>query len=250
MKYVITLLAALSLMLAACGQSSADNPAPTDAQMSMRAEEPLTVGETTLIVTLTDSSGAPLDGATLSVHGDMDHEGMVAVNREVSDSVNGEYHVPFEWTMGGGWIVTVTARLPENGGELTGTFEYFVEAVSSESIINQHGGMDRHDADAPATIAYEPDRDPAVGGDATVTITLTDADGQPIPDATVEVIGDMDHHGMMPISGTGQHTEEGRYVVPLRWTMAGDWLVTVTATLADGRAVEQTFDQVVVMSAD
>jgi hypothetical protein len=248
MKHLITLLAALSLMLAltACGQSSADNPAPADAELSMHVEEPLTVGETMLIVTLTDGSGTPVDGATLRVHGDMDHEGMTPVNREVSESVDGTYRVPFEWTMGGGWIVTVTAHLPENGGELTETFEYFVEAVSRESIITQHGSINQ---DA-ASIAYEPDRDPAVGGDATVTITLTNARGQAITDATVEIVGDMAHHGMMPISGTGQHTEEGRYVVPLRWTMAGDWQVMVTATLADGSIVEQTFDQEVVLSAD
>jgi hypothetical protein len=39
---------------------------------------------------------------------------------------------------------------------------------------------------------------------------------------------------------------DGRYTVPLGWTMAGDWQVTVTVTLADGQQVEQTFDQEVV----
>ena len=39
--------------------------------------------------------------------------------------------------MGGGWIVEVTARLPDDRGVATETFNLFVEAVSSDSIINQ-----------------------------------------------------------------------------------------------------------------
>ena len=39
--------------------------------------------------------------------------------------------------MGGGWIVDVTATLPDNGGVASETFELFVEAVSSDSIINR-----------------------------------------------------------------------------------------------------------------
>lgn len=246
MRYTSVLL--IALMLAGCAQANtASPPAPVDASMTMRAEpEPLAVGETTLIVTLTDGSGAPIDGATLNIHGDMDHEGMVAVVREVSESADGEYRVPFEWSMGGGWIVTVTAQLPENSGQLTQTFEYFVEAVSSESIINQHANKTRNTGDS-VTIAYEPDNNPAVGGDATVTVTLADGAGQPVTDAAVEVVGDMAHHGMLPITGTAEHLEGGRYIVPLRWTMAGDWQVTVTVTLSDGRQFEQTFDQQVVM---
>ncbi len=34
----------------------------------------------------------------------------------------------------------------------------------------------------------------------------------------------------------------GVYRTDLEWTMAGDWIVTVTATLADGQTVEQQFD--------
>lgn len=244
---LLTVFACL-LAMTACGQKNDTSLATTGAQMSMRVEpQPLAVGETTLIVTLLDGDGSPLDGAALIVHGNMDHAGMDPVNREVRQSLNGEYRVPFEWTMGGGWIVTVTARLPENGGQLTETFEYFVEAVSSESIVNQHASMNQSAVDASVTIAYEPDHDPAVGGDATVTIRLIDAQGEPITEATVEVVGNMAHHGMMPISGAGEAAGDGSYIVPLRWTMAGDWQVTVTATLADGTTVEETFNQQVVM---
>ncbi len=84
-------------LLAACGSQSAPPPTPVDADLSLRAEpEPPAVGDTTLIVTLKDASGAPIDGATLRVHGDMDHQGMMPVDRETSESAAGEYRVPFK----------------------------------------------------------------------------------------------------------------------------------------------------------
>lgn len=235
--------AVLVMLLAACGQQI--TPTPTvSVEMSARAEpQPLAVGETTLVITLRDGSGLPVDNAALEVHGDMDHAGMVPVNRQASHSAGGEYRVPFEWTMGGGWIVTVTARLPDSGGEISQAFNFFVEAVSNQSVINRHGGM----SSSTVNIAYKPDRDPAVGGDASVVVTLTDGEGSPITDAAVEIVGDMTHAGMMPIIGKGEHTGEGHYAVPLRWTMAGDWLVTVRVTSADGRRFEQVFNQQVVL---
>ncbi len=205
----------MGLMLSACGQQTIPPTVETGFDLSVRAEqERLTVGETMLIINLKDASGTPIDGANLQVHGDMDHAGMTPIDREVSISTNGEYRVPFEWTMGGGWIVTVTARLSD-GREISKTFNFFVEAVSSESIINdnsrtatpveQTSGGDAEDIH----IGYQPDNDPAHGGDATVTVTLTDQVGIAITDAAVEVTGDMAHAGMMPITGEGEHTDSG-----------------------------------------
>lgn len=250
----------LALLLAACGQQSTATSTPVDIEMAVRVEpEPPAVGESTLIVTLKDASGTPVDGAALRIHGDMDHAGMTPVDREINESTSGEYRVPFEWTMGGGWILSVTAQLP-NGGEISRSFDFFVEAVSSQSVVNRHSGMSAEttpehgmDNNAEATpdsavnIVYEPDHNPAIAGDAVVNITLTDADGNPIGDAVVEVVGNMAHHGMMPVSGKGEHTQNGQYSVPLRWTMAGDWQVTVSVILADGSSLEKTFDQQVIL---
>lgn len=245
----------VALMLTACGQQSAPTATPIEVEMNVHTEpEGLAVGNTTLVVTLKTTSGSPIDGATLQVHGDMDHEGMASVDREVSESTGGEYRVPFEWTMGGGWIVTVTAHLPRNGGEVSKTFDFFVEAVSSESVINQGGGAISPEATAESSaemlseppeieIAYQPESNPVKLGDGVVIITVTSGDNTPIADAAITVIGDMAHHGMRPIEGEGTYTDNGRYTVPLRWTMAGNWIVTVRATLPDGRQVEETFSQ-------
>ncbi len=245
---IVLSLFVLILFLAACSQQDTPPPTPADVELSLRAEpDRLAVGETTLIVSLKKADGTPIDGAALRIHGDMDHEGMAPVIREVSESVGGEYHVPFEWTMGGGWIVTVTAQLPNNGGEISQTFDFFVEAISSESIIN-HGHeeaapMGERPADSDIRIGYQVEPDPARLGDAVITLTVTDAAGAPVADASVEVTADMAHPGMAPVSGVGEHTSDGRYTVPLRWTMAGEWLVHVHVTLADGSQHEQGFPQ-------
>jgi hypothetical protein len=244
MKSILILFAPalMLLILTACGQQSAAMMSSVGVDITLQVgTEPLSVGETTLLIALTDSSGSRVVGAKLQVHGDMDHAGMTAVNREVNESTNGIYRVPFEWTMGGGWIVIVTAQLPD-GSEISKTFEFFVGAVSSESIINLGNSTEN----TAVNIGYRSDNDPAIGGDAIVTITLTGKDDRPITDAVVEITGDMAHHGMMPISGKGEHTENGQYVVPLRWTMAGDWIVTVNIVLVDGSQFEQIFNQQVI----
>ena len=153
--FSLALMFLIMLVLTACGQQNASSSASVEVDMTVQAEPvPLAVGETTLIVTLKDASDSPVDGATLQVHGNMDHEGMTPINRETSESINGEYRVPFEWTMGGGWIVTITAELPDNGGAITETFDFFVEAMSSESVINHQNDMDMN-AEATAESTSE-----------------------------------------------------------------------------------------------
>ncbi len=242
MRRVIGMLLT-ALFLASCGQQTVRTTSSDDLKLGLRIEpEPPAVGATVLIATLEDADGFPVDGARLMLHGDMDHEGMTQIDLETSESLGGEYRIPFEWTMGGGWFLTLTARTPA-GAQVSETFTFFVEAVSSESIINRHGNS----GSPAANIGYRSDNDPAHLGDAIVTITVHDASGAPVPDASVSVHGDMDHQGMMPVTGIGSHAGEGRYSVPIRWTMVGDWLVTVTVTLADGQVIKQVYDQKVVI---
>jgi predicted small lipoprotein YifL len=138
MKIRIIAIVGLALLstLTGCGmQNSAPPTADPDTSLTVQPDA-LAVGETLLMITLADSSGQPIDGASLTIVGNMDHAGMMPVERESDQSTDGHYRVPFEWTMGGGWLVTVTAQLPDGQGEISETFEFFVEAVSSNSIIN------------------------------------------------------------------------------------------------------------------
>jgi nitrogen fixation protein FixH len=79
-------------------------------------------------------------------------------------------------------------------------------------------------------------------GSATLLITARDATGDPVDDAAVTVRGDMSHAGMQPVLSEATPLGDGRYRADFEWTMAGDWIVTVDATLPDGRRTTQTFD--------
>lgn len=79
-------------------------------------------------------------------------------------------------------------------------------------------------------------------GETTLHITLTDASGQPVSAQKIELRGDMTHAGMQPVLAESSTGENGVYDLPFEWTMSGDWIVTVKATMADGTVAEKRFD--------
>lgn len=113
-----------------CRQSLQPTPTPSaDVNIALDTNPaPPTMGEAILQVTLTDGAGAPIDGASIAVRGNMNHAGMIPyIPEPVTAGEGGVYLIPFEWTMGGDWIVTVEAVLA--GGELiTRTFDVSVES--------------------------------------------------------------------------------------------------------------------------
>lgn len=138
MRKLLPFLMLMVFVVAACRGSDDTVTVVDDVEITFSVDpEPAAVGETTVVVTLTESDGTPIDGATIHVHADMDHAGMIPVETESSTSDTGTYQVPLTWTMGGGWIVEVNATLPGDRGVATETFELFVEAISRDSIINQ-----------------------------------------------------------------------------------------------------------------
>ena len=90
------------------------------------------------------------------------------------------------------------------------------------------------------TFAVDPD--PALVGLTQAVVTLTGADGQPVTGARVTLKGDMSHAGMQPVLVDAAEASPGSYRSEFAWTMSGDWIVTVTATLPDGVVAEQQFD--------
>lgn len=113
------LLAVLIVLLAAtagcqrASQQAATDQAPEIAAGLIVAPDPAVVGPANLQVTLTDASGAPVEGASVSLKGDMSHAGMKPVLAEASGGANGIYDAQWMWTMAGDWFVTVTATLPD-----------------------------------------------------------------------------------------------------------------------------------------
>jgi len=114
----------------------------------------LLVGQTDLVVTVSNSQGNPVeDPGSLTLRGDMDHAGMVPVLAEdITDSEDGVFTVPFEWTMGGAWTVEATLTLP-NDEVVVETFTY---EILSEATDEDVEGLDTEtDEDASASSAED-----------------------------------------------------------------------------------------------
>ena len=91
-----------------------------------------------------------------------------------------------------------------------------------------------------AQIDLKIDPAPPAMGTATLVVTVT-KDGAPLGKVKVAARGDMNHAGMRPSLGDGITDDQGQVSIPFDWTMAGDWTVTITVTLADGSDVSQDF---------
>lgn len=146
-----TFLAIVLTLVAACRQQQPVGPA--DIQLELVASDTL-VGETTLMLMVTDSDGKPLSNpGTLSVRGDMSHAGMVPVFAEAERATDGVFTLPFEWTMAGSWIIEASLKLP--GGDVaseTFAFEILSEANENDIAPMDHSGMD--DARGEASAVY------------------------------------------------------------------------------------------------
>jgi copper(I)-binding protein len=95
------------------------------------ANESAAVGEeTAILVSLADSAGNPINDAQVKLRGDMNHAGMTPVLGEAANGTNGVYEIPFAFSMGGDWIITVDVTLP-NGTTASETFN--INGIGSES---------------------------------------------------------------------------------------------------------------------
>ncbi len=79
-------------------------------------------------------------------------------------------------------------------------------------------------------------------GHETITVKLVDPLGQAVSGAHVSLEGNMSHAGMAPTFGEATEIAPGSYRGNLEFSMAGDWVISVTARLPDGRRVEQQFE--------
>jgi len=114
-KYLIALIWVSVLALNGCSRVSQE--AQRNDSINVEVVSPVfspIVGTDELVLRVTDAqSGAPVSDAYLSVKGDMTHTGMVPVLSSAKTGIDGEYAIPFEWTMGGDWILTVTVSMPD-----------------------------------------------------------------------------------------------------------------------------------------
>lgn len=94
--------------------------------------------------------------------------------------------------------------------------------------------------DVALVLSFQPN--PPVVGRGQVTVEAADAAGRPVEGAAVNLRGDMSHAGMRPVLAEATAEPGGLYVAPFEWTMGGDWILTVTAALPDGRQAVRRFE--------
>lgn len=105
------LLALTLLILSACGGRATP---VSDLRIELRTGAgSVQTGAATLTVQVTDAAGRPVEDAAVSVEGNMIHAGMVPVFTAATGGQDGLYTAPFNWTMGGDWVVTVKVTLPD-----------------------------------------------------------------------------------------------------------------------------------------
>lgn len=90
------------------------------------------------------------------------------------------------------------------------------------------GGSATPDSSAkPVNIQIESNPSPAAVGDAELVFTITDASGNPIEGASVDVSADHTDMSGMGMSGAATDQGSGRYSINANFSMTGNWKLTV-----------------------
>ena len=130
MKARLALVTIVLIAIAVGVWAVSRQPTPLNVQIRLHSDPyPLSVGPSTLLVSLSDAEGAPVDGARIQVASQMMHAGSLSLTHTSTGALDGEYHVPIIWPMMGQWTVDVTAELPDERGTVREQFMLFIYAV-------------------------------------------------------------------------------------------------------------------------
>lgn len=80
---------------------------------------------------------------------------------------------------------------------------------------------------SPVNINVETNPNPAAMGDLELILSVTDANGQPIEGATVDVSAEHTDMSGMDMSGLATDQGGGRYSIKSNFSMSGNWKLTV-----------------------
>jgi len=101
------------ILLTGCGRGETPGIPGVEVAFAL-APTPAVVGPNRVVLTLTDSVGAPLDGAEIELEGTMTHAGMVPVFRGAVAEGGGRYRVDdMTFTMAGEWVLRAHTVLPD-----------------------------------------------------------------------------------------------------------------------------------------
>ena len=85
----------------------------------------------------------------------------------------------------------------------------------------------------PVNIKVETSPAPAMMGDMEVILSITDANGNPIEGAQVDVTADHVDMTGMTMGGTAPEQGGGRYAINANFSMSGNWVLTITVRKAE-----------------
>jgi hypothetical protein len=93
----------------------------------------------------------------------------------------------------------------------------------------------------PVNIVISTNPNPAAVGDVEMIFTITNADGNPIEGATVDVSADHPSMAGMGMSGLATEQGGGKYSIKANFSDPGDWKVTVYVRM-DGLDYKEEFE--------
>jgi hypothetical protein len=114
-KYILLFSVGMLLLVGSGCARESRQESPESVQINLTTVPyPPILGKSRLVIQITDNEGIAVNDAELDIKGDMTHAGMVPILAQtVGGGEDGFYNVPIEWEMGGDWVVSVRATLPD-----------------------------------------------------------------------------------------------------------------------------------------
>ena len=112
----ISLLVALSVLLAACGSAETPVDTTSSGQANIKLETnptPAVKGDIELMFTITDASGAPIEGAKVDVSADHPSMAGMGMSGLATEQGGGKYSIKANFSDAGDWVLTVYVRKGE-----------------------------------------------------------------------------------------------------------------------------------------
>ncbi len=112
----ISLLVALSVLLAACSGAAAPADTTSSKQVNIKVETipaPAAKGDVELVFTITDASGTPIEGAKVDVAAEHPAMAGMGMSGLAADLGGGKYSIKANFSDSGDWKLTVYVRKGE-----------------------------------------------------------------------------------------------------------------------------------------
>ena len=112
----ISLLVALSVLLAACGSAATPADTPSSKQVNIKVEtnpSPAMKGDIELMFTITDANSNPIDGAKVDVSAEHPAMAGMGMSGLATEQGGGKYSIKANFSDSGEWVLTIYVRKGE-----------------------------------------------------------------------------------------------------------------------------------------